>query len=161
MNRTLQDRLVKALRRAGIAELEAANHFLVEEFLPGFNARFAVPAAEAEDAHRPVAEGVDLDRILAPCEQRVVQNDWTIRWQNRYFQLSPRESGVKPKQRVEVRPQLDGRIRIFAGDRELSWSITRSETSQKKKRANPVTDPRKSSQGQRPAANHPWRGPAA
>jgi len=46
MNGTLQDRLVKALRRAGISDLDSANRFL-EEFLDSLNARFTVAAAAA------------------------------------------------------------------------------------------------------------------
>jgi hypothetical protein len=51
-NGTLQDRLVKALRLAGISDLERANEFLEREFLPAFNRRFSVQAASAADLHR-------------------------------------------------------------------------------------------------------------
>lgn len=50
---TLQDRLVVALRRAGVESLEAANAFL-PTYLPRFNAQFAVPAAVPERAYRPL-----------------------------------------------------------------------------------------------------------
>jgi hypothetical protein len=52
-NRTLQDRLVKELRMAGISDLEAGNAFL-PGFMVRFNARFAVVPARPDDRHRPL-----------------------------------------------------------------------------------------------------------
>lgn len=155
MNRTLQDRLVKALRQRGISDLASANEFLETEFLAPFNARFEVPAAKAADLHRAVPADVDLAQILAVHEARVVQNDWTVRWQNGYLQLG-RASGVQPKDRVEVCVQFDGRVRLFAGDRELSYGPTRSEPRPSSRPRSPR--PPQSSQGQKPSAKHPWRG---
>jgi transposase len=155
MNGTLQDRLVKALRQRGISDLASANEFLEREFLEPFNAKFGKPAAQPTDVHRAVPEGTDLARVLAVHEERVVQNDWTVRWQNGFLQLG-RASGVQPKQRVEVCVQLDGRVRLFAGERELTYGTTRSEPRPPPRTRSP--SPPKSSQGQKPSAKHPWRG---
>ena len=156
MNRTLQDRLVKALRRAKIGELEAANQFLDDAFLVEFNARFGVPAAAAEDWHRPLTAATDLPRIVSIQESRVVAKDWTLRWRNRVMQL-PRETAefIRSGQRVIVCEPLDGVLRVFAGDREVSWSPILNPPQPKPLKRNGPTG---SSQGQKPAANHPWRG---
>ena len=87
-NGVLQDRLVKALRVAGISDLEEANRFLEERFLPEFNARFTVAAQEKSDVHRRLGRGVRLERVLSFQEARVVQNDWTVVWRKRRFQLT-------------------------------------------------------------------------
>ena len=50
---TLQDRLVKELAHAGIADIETANQWIREVYLPAHNARFAKPAAVAEKAFVP------------------------------------------------------------------------------------------------------------
>lgn len=158
MHGTLQDRLVKALRRAGISDLDAANRFLDEEFLPELNARFAKRPAKRGNWHRSLPTGVDLSRIVSLQEPRVVQNDWTVRWQSGILQL-PRESAawVQPGQRVTVCAQLDGRLRVFAGERELPWTATRSTPrSRKRRRVRGVA--LRSNQGQKPSARHPWRG---
>ena len=42
-NRTLQDRLVNELRLAGIRTVAAANRYLVDRFLPAYNATFGRP----------------------------------------------------------------------------------------------------------------------
>ena len=47
---TLQDRLPKELKRAGIVDIEAANRFIAEVYLPEHNARFARPPESAESA---------------------------------------------------------------------------------------------------------------
>ena len=61
--KTLQDRLVKELRLAGVATLEEANRFL-EGSLPIDNRRVAVPPAQAADLHRPRPAHRERDRIL-------------------------------------------------------------------------------------------------
>lgn len=158
MNRTLQDRLVKALRQADIRDLATANSYLDSEFLEDFNAKFAKPPAQPTDGHRPLSNEQDLLRELSIHEERIVQNDWTVRWQNGFLQL-PRSSGVHPKQRITVCSQLDGRVRLFEGDRELTYGTNRTEPKPLPK---PIKTPghAKSSQGQKPSASHPWRGKA-
>lgn len=157
MNGTLQDRLVKALRRAGISDLEEANRFLREEFLPPFNDKFSCSPEQPADLHRALEPALDLDRIMAVHEERVVQNDWTIRWKNRFLQLPPEvvRQGVQPKSRVTICEQLDGRVRVFFGEQEMEWSATRTPPGPKRRpRAKGEIH---SSQGQRPKADHPWK----
>jgi len=80
----LQDRLVKALTRAGISDLETANRYLEETYLPQFNLKFCRPPAQPGDVHRAVADGRML-RVLSLQEQRVVYPDWTVRWRNTFL----------------------------------------------------------------------------
>jgi hypothetical protein len=157
MNRTLQDRLVKALRQKGISDLAAANKYLEEEFLGPFNKKFEKTSAKVTDLHRVVTTKLDLPRVLAVQEERVVQNDWTVRWNNAFLQL-PRGSGLQPSQRVMVCEQLDGRVRLFSGDRELAYGTTRTEARPPRQRVQPRGGPTKSIQGLKPAKTHPWRG---
>lgn len=158
MNGTLQDRLVKALRRANVCDLEHANRFLENEFLSPFNERFTVPAGQSGDFHRPLNKAIDLARILSVQENRVVQNDWTVRWRNRFLQLSRETAAyVQPGMQVMVCELLDRSLRLFHDETELPWSRTRSEPAMERKSSGKRTEIR-SNQGQCPAANHPWRG---
>jgi hypothetical protein len=157
MNRTFQDRLVKAMRRAKINDLAAANQFLAEHFLPIFNPHFGVKTKEPANVHQPLTEEIDLSRVLSIQETRVVQNDWTVRWRNRILQLaSETAEEVQPTKRVTLCEQLDGAIRIFAGDQELRWTEARQSQRQAQKKPK-RSGPTGSSQGQKPPANHPWR----
>ena len=141
--------------RANISDLETANRFLDDGFLAEFNARFEVVAVGSEDWHRPLSAATDLSRIVSIQELRVVAKDWTLRWRNRVMQL-PRETAefIRSGQRVRVCEPLDGVLRVFAGEREVSWSaILKPSLPKPAKR----TGPTGSNQGQKPAANHPWR----
>jgi transposase len=160
-NGMLQDRLVKALRLAGIASLEEANCFVEGKEWRRTEERFEVAPARKADLHRRVPAGVNLALVLSFQEERVVQSDWTVAWRQRWFQLT--ESNQKLAlvgQRVQVCEQLDGKIRLRYQGRELAWE----ELPERPKRA---TRPRqtkarvakaKGSKGPwKPPADHPWR----
>jgi hypothetical protein len=91
----------------------------------------------------------------------VVGNDWTVRYRNGFLQLG-RDSGVSAKQQVLVCEQLDGRVRLFAGDRELTYGESRTEPtpSRERKRAERPIGELRTSQENRPPADHSWRRPA-
>jgi transposase len=90
---TLQDRLVKELRLAGITEVEAANAFIRDVYLPAHNARFAVEPAGESSAFTPIP-GVDLDEILCVEEERQVGNDNCVSYRTLKLQIP--ESPMRP-----------------------------------------------------------------
>ncbi len=117
---TAQDRLVKEMRVAGVATLEAANRFLAERWIPFWNARFAVAAAEPGDAHRPLPPEVDLEALFAETATRTVARDYTVRWKNEFWQIpeaEARAAGVRPGRRVVVERRLSGELRFRRGAR--------------------------------------------
>ena len=91
----------------------AANRFLEDAFLPDFNARFAVEAAQPEDGHRRSPDPADLACIVSIPEPRVVAKDWTIRWRNRVLQL-PCEAAefIQSGRQVTVCDPLHGPILV-------------------------------------------------
>jgi transposase len=106
---TLQDRLVKALRLAGVSTLEDANRYLDEVFLPEWDKRFSRPAAHAADAHRPIGPRLDLASVFAMVETRSVGNDYTVPWKGRKWQIP--KAAVGPGLRrssIRVEERLDG-----------------------------------------------------
>jgi hypothetical protein len=86
--RTLQDRLPKELKLAGIAAIDAANRHLKETYIARHNARFAVSSAEAGSAFVPAAEEQWRD-ILAVQEERTVAPDNTVAWKGKRLQIPP------------------------------------------------------------------------
>ena len=83
VNRTLQDRLVKELRLAGIADMAAGNDFL-PGFMARFNERFATPAADRQDMHRPLNMPPDrLADVLCWREQRYVGQQLAFSYQRK------------------------------------------------------------------------------
>lgn len=112
---TLQGRLPPELRLAGIATVEAANRYLEEQFVPDYNARFAVPAAEPGSAFIPYA-GRPLEEVLCIQESRQVGRDNCVTWKGISLQIPPqrhRHHYVKANLRVHEYP--DGRLAIFDG----------------------------------------------
>jgi hypothetical protein len=119
---THQDRLVKELRLAGISTMEAANEFLRKVYIPDHNARCAVAPAEAGDAHRPLRASHRLDEILSMRETRRVDNDFTVRFESKWFQLlADRALRLKPKDKVEVERRLDGSLHMRAKGRYVPF----------------------------------------
>jgi transposase len=116
---TLQDRLVSELRLAGAHDLATANEVL-DRFLPRFNRRFTVPAADPVPAWRPLPAGTRIEQVCCLKYRRVVANDHTVRVGASILQLppGPGRRGYAGR-RVEVQLRLDGRIVVWDGEREL------------------------------------------
>lgn len=154
-----QDRLVKAMRLRSISTLEAANEYLEKEFLDEMNATFSVEARCIGDLHRRVPHSVNLKHILCYQEERVVQNDWTVSWCNRFLQLGVQHQKLGlARKKILVSELMDGALRLTYRGQELAWKelVARPIRPSKKGRPAKTTKPR-----WKPAANHPWRnGPA-
>lgn len=118
--RTLQDRLVKELALAGIAEIEAANRFIAEVYLPEHNARFAV--APEQEGSAFVACAPELWReLLCRHETRQVGNDNTVKWRGRRLQIPP--SRLRPhfvRARVRLHEYPDGAVALFWGPHRIA-----------------------------------------
>ena len=107
-NKTLQDRLVKELRLAGVSDMEVANAFATR-FLETYNARFAKAPANAKDLHRALRPRDDLDQILAWRELRHVSQNLTLQYDKVFFILNDTpEARDAMGQKVEVVDLLDG-----------------------------------------------------
>lgn len=117
---TLQDRLIKELAKAGIREIDAANAWIRDVYLPAHNTRFAKPAAVPETAF-VAADAAVLAETLCVQEERVVGRDNTVSFGRLKLQLpeSPlRHHFVKARVRVHQYP--DGALAVFHGPRCLA-----------------------------------------
>jgi DNA-binding Lrp family transcriptional regulator len=109
---TAQDRLVKGLRKAGVRTLEEANRYLELEYLPQWSSRFTREPANPSNAHRPLRAEHDLAAILSHVEERVVANDYTIRYNSRQYQIT----------HTDIRPGLRGAtVRVEERWDETVW----------------------------------------
>jgi len=118
---TAQDRWVKELRLAGVTTRDGANAVL-ERLLPGHNRRFRKQAREQGDAHRELGPAHDLGAILSIQEQRVVGNDYTIRFRNRFYQLLPPVWPGERGAKVVIEMRLDGSMKIRFKDKYLKYT---------------------------------------
>ncbi len=153
---THQDRLVKKLRRLGIADAAAANAFLETTYLPEHNTRFVRASASDEDFHRRTPSRVTLDRVFQLEETRVLSNDWVIRYATRYFQVA-RQSHLAPaRSTVLVREAVTGAIEIRYRGRPMRWTEIAAPAKPTPAAVRPPlsTAPHRPA---RPSADHPWR----
>ena len=118
---TAQDRLVKELRLSGAATIEQANEVPEKRFMPWFNRHCTHEPAGGSDVHRSI-EGLDLEAILCHQEKRVVANDYTIRFENRVYQLLPPALPGERGGRVTVEKRRDGEIRVRFKRSYLPWA---------------------------------------
>jgi hypothetical protein len=106
---TLQDRLVKEMRLAGIDSIAAANRFLEMRFLPAWEERFTVAPRRPRNAHRRLDPEQRLEEILSVRVGRQVADDHTVSWDGNRWGV-PREevcAGLRRAQ-VEIERRLDG-----------------------------------------------------
>ena len=120
---TLQDRLVKELRLAGVTGVEAGNAWL-PGFVAGYNARFGREPLVAKDLHRLVSAGDDLDEVLAWREERTVTANLVLHYDCMMLLLEPTAvaRGLVRKT-VEVVNYPDGRFAVRHGGADLPFRV--------------------------------------
>jgi hypothetical protein len=162
MNGVLQDRLVKALRLAGISDLVSANDFLAKTYLPEHNRRFEKQPASPADAHRGVPRG--LNEVLSWEAERVVQRDWTVQHEGKRYQLDRRHEAMSlATRKVIVRRLRDGTVQLERKGQKLQWrevacreagavTATKAQTE-----AKPKAEAPSGRRDHKPGATHPWR----
>jgi len=144
VNRTLQDRLLRALREHNISSIDQANEFLDQSYTTEHNLRFA-HCDGLSDIHR-AADGIDLNNIFCIEEQRSVNYDWTITFHAQFIQLLRSDVPLPPpRSKVILRHWLDGSLHIFWNEHELTYEAL----SRKPPHVGRTHQP--------PDANHPWR----
>ena len=150
-NGLLQDRLVKELRLARVSDLAAANAFLEQKFLPTLNQRFTLAARSSVDAHR--RGSWNLREILSWEEGRVVAKDWTVAWDNRWFQIEAKHELLNlAGRKVTVRQLRCGTMQLLYNGVKLRWKELPA-------RPPSVVAPQRIGRIEfsKPSEAHPWR----
>lgn len=142
--KTLQDRLVKELRLAGIDTIEAANAFLID-YLPKHSESFSVPPASEIDKHIPLAlSEQELDKALAFKHKRQVRNDYSISYNSEKFDLYTHNPMPYLKgQYIDVLELLNGELIIQFQGKEVYMKrreVKQTQTSASAKTINATVD---------------------
>lgn len=154
---TLQDRLVKELRLNNINTIEDGNRYLKDIFIPRFNKKFAVIPRKDGDLHRKLQpeEIKNLGSIFSVKNIRVVNNDYTIQFKNKFFQLKQIQPvTIMQRQAVQVEEWLSGEIKIKFKDKYLNY-FELPQKPQKIKTAPLILAAHKTNW--KPPPNHPWK----
>lgn len=159
---TLQDRLVKEMRLAGIDTIEAGNHFLETRFLPEWEARFTVVPRSPRNAHRQLGREQRLEEILSVRVARKVADDHTVSWDGQRWGVPREEVCARLRgAHVEIERRLDdshwlrfrGRyLRLRHCPQPAPRAGSPSGLRPPGLPANPLTRKPKSA-----PPNHPWR----
>lgn len=117
---THQDRLVKELALAGITEMEEANRYLTDTYLPAFNEEFSSPPPGLKSVFVPWV-GCDLDDILCEKYERVVNNNNCVSFNAMILQIPEDEYRYHyVKTKVRVHRHTNGDLSLFHGPRKLA-----------------------------------------
>ena len=159
---THQDRLVKKLRLAGIANYDQANAYLEDHYLDEHNRRYTRPAAEAADYHRRRPTARPLDKVFWLEEERVVSADWVVRYNNRWLQWERQSQHWAPaKSRVLVRENEAGDVAIHYRGQRLRFRELKAASTVLGEGRGVAPSPAPPSPILRrslpPAPHHPWR----
>lgn len=154
---TLQDRLTKELRLAGISTLEGANAFL-EKYLPKHNAHFSIKPFKNTNLYRPVPKQLNLEEIFCIKEARAISNGFTFQWRNRKF-LVRNPSITMKKQRVCIMEHFDSTLTIKLKDKYLQCvEVTDKDIRAIAKSQRAAQKLIKKARVYRPVpSNHPWK----
>jgi transposase len=122
LNQTLQDRLTKELRLAGISDIETANKFL-PEFINKHNQKFAVEPKEKSDAHRPLNFSKDeLNKIFSIQTIRTSSKNLELSYDNTIYQIQTVGRGYTLRHaKILVCKDLDGQISLIYKNRKLAY----------------------------------------
>lgn len=118
--RTWQDRLPKELALAGITDMAAANRYLNDVFISGFNKTFTVAAAEEDDAFVPLLS-ISLNDILCLKVERTAGPDNCVSYLGKCLQIPKQQQRCHyVKAKVKVHEYSDGNLSVFHGPRCLA-----------------------------------------
>ena len=152
-NAVFQDRLVKEMRLRNIRSMDQGNALLEKMFLADMNRRYAVKANKQQDLHRPVDAQVKLEEVLCVQEERVVGQDWCVRWRNRWLQIEKVHAGLNlANKRVRVKQRAGGELIVEHKGQRLTCRELNQRPTPARSRKKPAVNNRK----WKPAANHPW-----
>jgi hypothetical protein len=154
---TLQDRLIKEMRFLNINDIESANIFLKDKFVPWLNSRFAVTSKSRLDCHR-LPDSTTLTKlksIFAKHYVRGINNDFTIQYKTKWYQLKQIQPlTVYKTDKVLIEERLDNSIAIKYKDRYLNFFELPEKPS--KISSSPIVLTEHKSNWI-PPADHPWR----
>ena len=149
-----QDRWVKELKLRKIQTIEEANTYLLESYLDAVNGKFAKAPRDLANAHRELENYAILKETLCWHHERHVQKDYTIRFENKFYQLRNHQN-VRVKSKVNVRVYLDGSIGLwFQGQALLFEEI--KERVQREPEKKVYTSQQRSLHAKRNRSKSPW-----
>ena len=165
-NQTLQDRLVKELRLAGIDNMDSANIWLAQgHYISDHNRRFAVLPNDPRDAHLTYRGKRDeLNRILSVQTPKTLSKNLSCQHENQLLQVKTSGTGLGMRgAKVVIHEHFDGNQEVLWKQRKLDYTVMdkplRQALPATGKEVNARVDQAvmRRNTGHKPASDHPWR----
>lgn len=158
-NETFQDRFISELKKKGITDIDSANKYLIEVFIPDFNRLFGVPASKLESVmeNSPTEEKINL--TLAVLSTRKFDNGSAIKYQNQYYQAYDENDQLvcfKSKTECMVIKAMDGTLFVSVGDKVYALKVL-LKNRRTSKNFDIQEKAEKPKQIYIPPMSHPWR----
>jgi hypothetical protein len=149
--------MVKEMRLVDIKKDAVANKFVEEKYIPDHNIRFSVHPKNANNMHQPLSKDMMmmLPSIFSIQSKRKVNNDYTIQFKTKWYQLNDiQKTTVYKRDTVVIEERLDGSIHIRIKNVYLKYRVL-------PQRPKPVFVPAVALTRQKPfrkpPKDHPWR----
>ena len=122
-NWILQDRLVKEMRLLWIDNIKDANKYLEETYIKKHNNKFSILPFSDQNHHRQLEnkEIDNLDYILWYYKIRSINNDYTISYNSKTYQLYQWAPRIYPKQKVSVQESFDWDLSITLRNKPIKF----------------------------------------
>jgi transposase len=166
-NQTLQDRLVKEMRLAGINNMAEANAWL-PAYIADYNRRFAVVPKDPQDAHLPYqGTAEEMKRTLSVQVIKRLSKNLSCQHQGELIQVEVSGTGLAMRGAiVALHQHFDGTQELRWRKRKLGYTVMTKALRQMSEADSKAVNERvdkalakrsKTNEGHKPAANHPWR----
>lgn len=156
-NGTLQDRLIKEMRLRKIRTIEEANEYL-PQFIEEYNMKFGKEARSGEDAHRPMRENDDLERIFARKATRKLSKNLSFQYEGNFYQIEPITKNRHRAMYVDILERPGKPVLIQHGGQEVSYMRWESQEHKPK-----ILDSKEleaywpTKERRKPGKHHPWK----
>ena len=158
--KTLQDRLIKEMRLSGVDNVNEANQYLEKEFIPKFNQRFSVLALNRSNLHQKLTEQEQdkLVSIFSVHDQRYINNDFTVRFKNSWYQITKDQPTlVYKKDKVQIEEHLSGEIKLSLKEQYLDYKVLPERPVPQRFKISELVNEVKARNPWTPKQDHPWR----
>ena len=165
-NQTLQDRLVKEMRLAGINDMDSANIWLAQgHYISDHNRRFAVLPKDPRDAHLAYQGKHDeLNGTLSVQTTKTLSKNLSCQHENQLLQVVTTGTGLGLRgAKITLHEHFDGSKELFWKQRKLDYTVLDKPLRQSSvadgKTVNVRVDQAiiRRNTRHKPASDHPWR----
>ena len=150
------------LRMAGAQTMAQANQ-VVADFLPRYNQRFMIPAAQPGSAYRPTHPGFIPQQVFCLKYRRTVGSDNVVRFKHRRLQIQPgMDRPSYARARVTLHEGFEGALAVYYKGQRLPTTDAPPDTSLLRPRKPPsdfIVKRFLRTHGHKPSPHHPWRRP--